>query len=749
MKRIDRICWQSVFRMLLAVLLVCPFVLTSQRAQSANNQGPNPTQMKEIEASIEDLLGQLSLEEKVAMCHAQSKFSTPGVARLGIPEIWMSDGPHGVRGEINWDNWGYAGWTNDSITAFPALTCLAATFNPELSHSYGSSLGEEARYRKKDVLLGPGVNIYRTPLNGRNFEYMGEDPFLASEMVVPYIQGVQQNGVAACVKHFALNNQEKWRNYVDVQVSDRALHEIYLPAFKAAVERGNVWAVMGSYNKFRGQYCSHHEFLINTILKGDWAFDGVVITDWGSAHDTREAALYGLDMEMGTGTDGLTTTLTNAYDNYYLANPFLELLKSGEVPEEVLDDKVRRILRLMFRTNMNPERGMGRMNNQEHLDVARKVASEGMVLLKNQEQFFPLDPDKEMTIAVIGENATRSMTQGGGSSELKARVEVSPLEGLRQRFPRATILHSQGYSSGPSVYGRVEPAPYDADSLKQEALAIASKADIVLFIGGLNKSHLQDCEGGDRENLRLPFEQDNLIKDILKVTKDVGVVLISGNAVSMPWVDEVRGILQAWYGGSMAGHALADILSGDVSPSGKLPFTFPETLVENAAHSFGEASYPGIKKDQQYMEGIFVGYRWHETKKIKPLFPFGFGLSYTSFKISQLNTNAKNYGSQDTVTISFEIENTGTRAGAEVVQVYMGKPDSEIERPTRELKGFQKLDLKPGESQTAEISIPVSSFRYYNEDISDWQLEPGVYSLYVGNASDHTYSTLEIAVSRD
>ena len=714
-----------------------------------NNQGPNPTQMKEIEASIEDLLGQLSLEEKVAMCHAQSKFSTPGVARLGIPEIWMSDGPHGVRGEINWDNWGYAGWTNDSITAFPALTCLAATFNPELSHSYGSSLGEEARYRKKDVLLGPGVNIYRTPLNGRNFEYMGEDPFLASEMVVPYIQGVQQNGVAACVKHFALNNQEKWRNYVDVQVSDRALHEIYLPAFKAAVERGNVWAVMGSYNKFRGQYCSHHEFLINTILKGDWAFDGVVITDWGSAHDTREAALYGLDMEMGTGTDGLTTTLTNAYDNYYLANPFLELLKSGEVPEEVLDDKVRRILRLMFRTNMNPERGMGRMNNQEHLDVARKVASEGMVLLKNQEQFFPLDPDKEMTIAVIGENATRSMTQGGGSSELKARVEVSPLEGLRQRFPRATILHSQGYSSGPSVYGRVEPAPYDADSLKQEALAIASKADIVLFIGGLNKSHLQDCEGGDRENLRLPFEQDNLIKDILKVTKDVGVVLISGNAVSMPWVDEVRGILQAWYGGSMAGHALADILSGDVSPSGKLPFTFPETLVENAAHSFGEASYPGIKKDQQYMEGIFVGYRWHETKKIKPLFPFGFGLSYTSFKISQLNTNAKNYGSQDTVTISFEIENTGTRAGAEVVQVYMGKPDSEIERPTRELKGFQKLDLKPGESQTAEISIPVSSFRYYNEDISDWQLEPGVYSLYVGNASDHAYSTLEIAVSRD
>ncbi|MGA9237640.1 beta-glucosidase family protein [Robiginitalea sp.] len=748
MKRIERTCRPPAFRMLLAVLMVCPLFLNSQQAYSQKPTS-NSTQMKEIEASIEDILGQLTLEEKVAMCHAQSKFSTPGVPRLGIPELWMSDGPHGVRGEINWDNWGYAGWTNDSITAFPALTCLAATFNLDLSFAYGQSLGEEARYRKKDVLLGPGVNIYRTPLNGRNFEYMGEDPFLASEMVVPYIKGVQANGVAACVKHFALNNQEKWRNYVDVQVSDRALHEIYLPAFKAAVEKGNVWAVMGSYNKFRGQYCSHHEFLINTILKGDWAFDGVVITDWGSAHDTREAALYGLDIEMGTGTDGLTSTLINAYDNYYLANPFLEMLKSGEVPEEVLDDKVRRILRLMYRTSMNPDRGMGKMNNQEHLDVARKVASEGMVLLKNQGQFFPLDPDKEMTLAVIGENATRSMTQGGGSSELKAKIEVSPLDGLRQRFPKANILHAMGYASGPSVYGRVEPARYDADSLRQEALAIASKADKVLFIGGLNKSHRQDCEGGDRENLRLPFGQDNLLSDILEVNKEVGVVLISGNAVSMPWADDVQGILQAWYAGSMAGYALADILSGDVNPSGKLPFTFPETLVENAAHHFGEASYPGIKKVQQYAEGIFVGYRWHETKKIKPLFPFGFGLSYTSFKVSEIKTNAKRYGSQDTVTVSFEIENTGSRAGAEVVQVYMGKPDSKIERPTRELKGFQKLDLKPGESQSAEICTPISSFRYFNEDFSGWQLEPGVYRLYVGNASDHTYHTLEIEVGQD
>jgi len=513
----------------LFILICTTMLVVSTKAQEKNNS-------LSIEAKIEKIMATLTLEEKVAMCHAQSKFSSPGVERLGIPEIWMSDGPHGVRGEINWDNWGYANWTNDSITAFPALTCLASTFNPKLAKDYGISIGEEARYRKKDVLLGPGVNMYRTPLNGRNFEYMGEDPFLASKMVVPYIQGVQQNGVAACVKHYALNNQELWRGHINVEVSDRALHEIYLPAFKAAVEEGKVWSLMGAYNQFRGQHTTHNQLLMNSILKKDWAFDGVVISDWGSAHDTKQAALNGLDIEMGTGTDGLTTSTKNAYDSYYLANPFLKMIKSGEIKEEVLNDKVKRILLLMFRTNMNPNRPLGRINNQEHLDVARKIAGEGIVLLKNEASFFPINPNKKMTIAVIGENATKSMTIGGGSSELKALHEISPLEGLKERYKNATLIHAMGYASGPSAYDRVIPSKLDANQLKKEAIEAASKADLVLFFGGLNKNHLQDCEGVDRKEYQLPFGQDELLTELLKVNSNIGAFLVSGNAVEMPWI---------------------------------------------------------------------------------------------------------------------------------------------------------------------------------------------------------------------
>ena len=700
------------------------------------------------EERIDSLINLLTLEEKVAMCHAQSKFSTPGVPRLGIPEIWMSDGPHGVRGEINWDNWGYAGWTNDSITAFPALTCLAATFNPYLAKVYGQSVGEEARYRKKDVLLGPGVNIYRTPLNGRNFEYMGEDPFLASTMVVPYIQGVQENGVAACLKHFALNNQEKWRDHINVEVSDRALYEIYFPAFKAAVQEGKIWAIMGSYNKFRGQHCSHHEWLINKILKGDWQFDGVLVTDWGSAHDTKEAALYGLDMEMGTGTDGLTSTLKNAYDNYYLAHPFLQMLKSGEIEEEVVNEKVRRILRLMYRTNMNPHRSFGKANNQEHVDVARKIAQEGIVLLKNENQLFPIDPTKKMTIAVIGENATRKMAPGGGSSELKPKFEISPLQGIQERFKNATILHSMGYASGPPVYGNVIPSKLNPDSLKIAAIEIAQKADIVLFIGGLNKNHHQDCEGGDRLSYDLPFGQNELINEISSVNKNIGVVLISGNTIAMPWLPKVQGLIQSWYLGSESGHALADILSGDVNPSGKLPFTYPIRLTDNGAHYFGELSYPGDGIVQYYKEDIFVGYRWHEHKKIPPQFAFGEGLSYTKFKIEKVLASEKSVSANTKFQIMCDIQNIGNREGSEVVQIYVGKPKSIVERAVKELKGFEKVYLKKGEKKTVSITLDPKSFAFYDETISDWNLEQGEYLIYVGTASNQIVQKLKIDIKK-
>lgn len=731
--------FRNIFKISVIAIICNAMTVVTVNAQDVNNS-------KSIETKIDKIISSLTIEEKVAMCHAQSKFSTPGVERLGIPELWMSDGPHGVRGEINWDNWGYAGWTNDSITAFPALTCLAATFNPKLSKDYGISIGEEARYRKKDVLLGPGVNMYRSPLNGRNFEYMGEDPYLASKMVVPYIQGVQQNGVAACVKHFALNNQEVWRDHINVEVSDRALHEIYLPVFKAAVEEGEVWSIMGSYNQLRGQFCCHNDLLLNKILKKDWNFDGVVITDWGGAHDTKQAALNGLDIEMGTGTDGLTSSTKNAYDSYYLANPFLKLLKSGEVGEDVLNDKVRRILRLMFRTNMNPNRSFGRINNQEHIDVARKIADEGIVLLKNEDSFFPINASKKITIAVIGENATKSMTIGGGSSELKAKTEISPLVGLTNRYKNATITYAMGYASGPSAYGRVIPSTLDANKLKQEAIEVASKADIVLFFGGLNKNHLQDCEGGDRKEYKLPFGQDELLNELLKVNPNIGVVLISGNAVEMPWVSKIKALMQTWYLGSVAGNAIADVISGDVNPSGKLPFSFPKKLSDNAAHSFGELSYPGDGVNQYYKEDILVGYRWFDTKKIKPLFAFGEGQSYTTFELSKWTADKKEYTKNESILILGNVFNTGNVDGAEVVQVYIGKLNSKVNRAEKELKGFQKIEVKKGENAAASISIDVNSLSFYDESISNWNLEKGDYIIYIGNSSNNISKKIKITI---
>lgn len=714
-------------------------LVVSVKAQENNSS-------KSTETKIEAIISVLTLEEKVAMCHAQSKFSSPGVERLGIPELWMSDGPHGVRGEINWDNWGYANWTNDSITAFPALTCLAATFNPQLAKEYGISIGEEARYRKKDVLLGPGVNMYRTPLNGRNFEYMGEDPFLASKMVVPYIKGVQENGVAACVKHYALNNQELWRGHINVEVSNRALHEIYLPAFKAAIEEGEAWSIMGAYNQLRGEFCCHNDLLLNKILKKDWEFDGVVISDWGGAHDTKQAALNGLDIEMGTGTNGLSTNTKNAYDSYYLANPFLKMLKNGEIKEAVVNDKVRRILRLMYRTNMNPNRTLGKINNQEHLDVARKIAGEGIVLLKNEASFFPINSSKKITIAVIGENATKSMTIGGGSSELKALNEITPLEGLKNRYKNATIIHALGYSADPSAYSKISPSTSKGNTLEKEAIDAASKADVVLFFGGLNKNHFQDCEGVDRKDYQLPYGQNELITEILKVNKNIGVILVSGNAVEIPWISNVKAIMQAWYLGSEAGNAIADVISGTVNPSGKLPFSFPKKLSDNAAHSFGELSYPGDSINQYYKEDILVGYRWHDTKKIRPLFAFGEGLSYTKFGLSNLDSDKKEYSKNETIQISGIISNIGNIDGAEVVQVYIGKLNSKVERAEKELKGFQKLEVKKGENAAITISIATDSLSYYDESISNWSLEKGDYMIYIGNSSANISKKIMIKI---
>ena len=556
---------------------------------------------KPIEERVEDALSRMTVEEKVSMTHAQSKFSSPGVARLGIPEFWMTDGPHGIRPEVLWDEWEQAGWTNDSCVAFPALTCLAATWDPTVSMLYGKSIGEEARYRNKTVLLGPGVNIYRTPLNGRNFEYMGEDPYLAGRMVVPYIQGVQKNGVAACVKHYALNNQEVNRHTTNVIVDDRTLYEIYLPAFKAAVQEGNTWAIMGSYNLYKDQHVCHNQYLLNDILKGEWGFDGVVVSDWGGVHDTDQAITNGLDMEFGSWTNGLSNGTSNAYDNYYLAQPYLERIKSGKVGTKELDDKVRRILRLAFRTTMDRNRPYGTMRSPEHYEAARKIGEAGIVLLQNNNDLLPIDLDNTKKIAVIGENAVKMMTVGGGSSSLKVQREISPLDGIRNRVGnKAEVVYARGYVGDASgeyngvVSGQNLKDDRTPEELIAEAVRVAGEADYVIFIGGLNKSAHQDCEDSDRAGLGLPYDQDKVITELVKANKNLIVINISGNAVAMPWVKEVPAILQAWFLGSEAGTAIAAVLTGDVNPSGKLPFTFPAKLEDVPAHQLGE--YPGNEK---------------------------------------------------------------------------------------------------------------------------------------------------------
>lgn len=702
---------------------------------------------KPIEQRVEDALSRLTLKEKVAMVHAQSKFSSAGVPRLGIPEFWMTDGPHGIRPEVLWDEWDQAGWTNDSCVAYPALTCLAATWNPEMSMLYGKSIGEEARYRNKTVLLGPGVNIYRTPLNGRNFEYMGEDPYLAGRMVVPYVQGVQQNGVAACVKHYALNNHEVNRHTTNVIVDDRALYEIYLPAFKAAVQEGNAWAIMGAYNLYKGQHACHNQYLLNDILKGEWGFDGVVVSDWGGVHDTDQSITNGMDMEFGSWTNGLSQGTSNAYDNYYLAMPYLKRIQEGKVGTKELDDKVRRILRLAFRTTMDLNRPFGSLLSPEHYEAARRIGEEGIVLLQNKNSVLPIDLNKAKKIAVIGENAVKMMTVGGGSSSLKVQRELSPLDGIKARVgDKAEIVYARGYVGDATgeyngvVTGQNLKDDRTPEELIAEAVKVAADADYVIFIGGLNKSNHQDCEDSDRKGLNLSYGQDEVISALAKANKNLVVVNISGNAIAMPWVNEVPAIVQDWYLGSEAGSALAAVLMGDVNPSGKLPFTFPVKLEDVPAHSLGEYTGESSRKtiDIKYNEGIFVGYRWADKqKKVKPLFPFGHGLSYTTFAYGKPTADSKTMSADGTLTVKVNVKNTGAREGQEVVQMYISDKQSSLPRPIKELKGFQKIKLAPGEEKEVTFTINKEALSFFDDAKHAWVAEPGKFeAIIAASAAD-------------
>ena len=725
---------KSKILLLTSVVLLTTSVFAQQKPVYLDETKP-------IEERVEDALSRMTTKEKVAMIHAQSKFSSPGVPRLGIPENWATDGPHGIRAEVLWDEWNGADWTNDSCFAFPALTCLAATWNPEMSALYGKSIGEEARYRNKNILLGPGVNIYRTPLNGRNFEYMGEDPYLASVMVVPYIQEVQENNVAACVKHFALNNQEVRRDYIDVKVDDRTLNEIYLPAFKAAVQEGGAWAIMGAYNKYKGEHACHNQYLLNDILKKQWQFDGVVVSDWGGTHNTEEAIKNGLDMEFGSWTNGLDWGASNAYDNYYLAKPYLKLLEEGKVTDKELNDKVRRILRLVFRTNMAVEKKYGSFVTEEHALVGRQIALEGIVLLQNNGNLLPLNPQTVKNVVVIGENATKMMTVGGGSSSLKAQYEISPLQGIRNRLGNnVNVTYVEGYASpavkAQDVKNAKEPEKKEIDlaTMRAEAVAAAKNADAVIFVGGLNKNQFQDCEGVDRKELELPYEQDALIAELVKANPKTVVVIISGNAVAMPWVKQAPAIVEAWYSGSESGNALASILFGDVNPSGKLPFTFPVKLADNSAHALGE--YPGNENEVTYNEGIFVGYRWTDKQKIKTLFPFGHGLSYTTYNYGKPRADKKVLTQDDEITFFVPVTNTGKIAGAEVVQLYICDKKASVPRPEKELKGFSKVYLQPGETKEVAITINKDALSFYCPEKQQWVAEPGVFEAVIAASAE-------------
>lgn len=693
----------------------------------------------QMEKRIEKLIKKMTLEEKVGLLHGNSKFYVAGVERLGIPEWSLSDGPHGVRAEINRHDWAYAGWTNDSASYFPTGTAFAAAWNPELAYRRGEVLGEEARWRKKDVLLGPGVNIIRSPLCGRNFEYMSEDPYMNSVLAVAYIKGLQSRDVACSVKHFAVNNQETNRTTVDVECSERALREIYLPAFKAAVQEGGALTVMAAYNKFRGEFCAENNYLVRKILRNEWGFDGVYVTDWGAAHSTVPSMEAGLDLEMGT--------LIDKYEDWYYANPLIDAVKSGKVPMSLVDEKVGDVLRVMIKTNvLDPKKrfGPGSMNTKEHQQATYDAAAEAIVLLKNQNNLLPLDFSSIKSLAVIGDNATRKHSNGGLSSEIKAVYEVTPLGALRAKWgDKVDIRFAQGYeklstfvegSNNGQSSGTFSSKIQESDALLKEAVEVARTSDVALLVCGLN--HDYDTESFDRLNMDIPYGQVELIQEVVKANPRTIVVMIAGSPLNMAAVDICSpAIVWAWFNGMEGGNALVDVLSGKVNPSGKMPFTTPVSLDQSPAHALG--NFPGRDLKVNYEEDILVGYRWFDTKGLPVVYPFGYGLSYTTFDYSNLNTDKETYDQADTIQATFTLTNTGDREGAEVAQLYVSDPVCSVMRPVKELKGFKKVFLKPGESRRITLDIPVSSLAFYSEAQSQFVVEPGEFILQLGaSASD-------------
>ncbi len=712
---------KNLFVLILLAGLISSFLTSCKTEESMDHK-------------VEKLVSQLTLEEKVSLIHGNTFFTTPAIPRLGIPALHLSDGPCGVREENSPYKWNSANWKNDSTAYFPALTSLASTWNTELATEFGNAYAEEAIARGKDIMLAPGLNIHRTPLNGRNWEYLSEDPYLTSRIAVNYIKAAQAKGIAVCAKHFALNNQELERETINVEASERALREIYLPAFETAVKEGEVLSVMGAYNKFRGLYACQNPYLLQIILKGEWGFRGLVMSDWGATHNTFEAAYNGLDLEM--------MPKVGTKDFYYMGQPLLDSVKAGKIDAKVIDDKVKRILYVMVKLNLigKPEpdtTGMAsRLGTPERAATTLKIAEESVILLKN-EQVLPLNLRNIKTLAVIGDNATRKHAHGGGSTIIKAKYEINPLEGLQNKLGNSVKINfTQGYNISKDLK-TVDQA------LIREAVKTASASDAVIIFGGLNHQPGLDCEGSDKPDMKLPYGQDELIKAVMKANPNTVVVMIAGSPVDMgAWIQDVKGLIFTSYLGMETGTALANIITGAVNPSGKLPYTLPVKLEDSPSYVMGE--YPGMNGTVHYTDDIYVGYRYYDTKNVKPLFPFGFGLSYTSFSYGNIKVETSGKAESLVCTVSFNIKNTGNTEGKEIGEVYVRDIESALPRPLKELKGFSKVNLNPGETKNVKINLDQRAFQYYDPDKKEWVLEPGKFEILVGPASDHILLTQQI-----
>ncbi|KQB43750.1 Beta-glucosidase-like glycosyl hydrolase [Flavobacterium daejeonense] len=692
----------------------------------------------EFDTAIDSLIVQMTLEEKIGMLHGNSMFATGGVKRLGIPELKMADGPLGVREEISRDSWAPAGLTNDFATYYPASGALAATWNAEMAYKFGNSVGQELRARDKDMLLSPAINIVRTPLGGRTYEYMTEDPFLNKKIAVPLVIGLQDNDVMACVKHFAANNQETNRDFYDVQMDERTLREIYLPAFEAVVKEAKAYSIMGAYNKFRGEYLCENDYMLNKVLRDEWGFRGVVVSDWAAVHSTVNTLKNGLDIEMGTPT--------TKFNEFFLADKLIAAVKAGEISETEIDKHVKRILGVLFQVKAmgakQNNRVKGSISTEAHYQDAYKIASEAIVLLKNDKKALPLKLEGVKSIAVIGNNATKKNALGGFGAGVKTKREITPLEGLQNRLPSTIkINYAEGYleryeekKTGKlgdiTLSGPVTIDQLDAAKL-HEAIEAAKKSDIAIVFAGSNRDY--ETEASDRRSLKLPFGQEELINKVREVNPNTIVVMIAGAPFDIESIkNKTATLVWSWFNGSEGGNALADVLLGKVNPSGKLPWTMPKKIEDSPAHATN--SFPG-DKTVTYKEGILVGYRWFDTKQIEPLYPFGYGLSYTNFEFSDLKTNKSQYSADDLVEVSFTIKNTGSFDGKEVAQLYVSNLSSKIERAAQELKGFKKVFVKKGDSEKVTIYLPVKELAYYNTAKKQWVVEPGDYTIKIGKSS--------------